>query len=285
VVVTTEILGALVAELVGESAEVIVLMPAGANPHTWEPSARDVELALGAAVLVSNGLDLEEGLVSVLESAAAEGATWFEAADHVTQLGLDGRAGEDEADPEDHDDHEGEDEHDHGSVDPHIWTDPLAMADVVAALAPVLADAGIDVGERTEAMLSDLQALDATLTEILAVVPADARKLITGHRSLGYFAERYGFEQVGSVIASLSTDAEPTARELAELIEQMRVQDVPVLFVEAGTPQAVAEAVAGDGGAELIELDTAELPAAGTYAAFMVELATTVAEALGSEGR
>jgi zinc/manganese transport system substrate-binding protein len=284
VVVTTDILGSLVSELVGEAADVRVLMPSGSNPHTWEPSAREVELLLGADLIVSNGLDLEEGLTPVLESAAAEGVTWFEATDHVTLLQLD--------QPHEHD-HEGESEEaasdtegdDGVATDPHIWTDPTAMADVVDALAPVLVEAGIDVAAGAEVLVEELAALDARVAEILAAVPPEDRLLVTGHRSLGYFAERYGFEQVGSVVASLSTDAEPTPRELAELIEEIRTHDVAAVFAEAGTPASVAQAVAADGGAALVELSTAGLPEDGSYADFMTELATTIAGALGGEGR
>ena len=84
VVVTTEVLGSVVSQLVGDGGEVSVIMPSGANPHSYEPSARDAERMLGADVLVSNGLDLEEALLPVLEAADAEGVTWFQAAEHIT---------------------------------------------------------------------------------------------------------------------------------------------------------------------------------------------------------
>ena len=79
---------------------------------------------------------------------------------------------------------------------------------------------------------------------ILADVPEPARKLVTGHRSLGYFADRYGFELIGTVIPSLSTSGEPTAREMAQLIEDIKANDVTAVFTEVGTPQSVAQAVA-----------------------------------------
>jgi zinc/manganese transport system substrate-binding protein len=302
VVATTEVLGSIVSQLVGDAAEVTVIMPSGANPHSFEPSARDVERILGADVVVSNGLELEEALLTVLESAASDGATWFQAADHIAVRdpgsegdddhdadGADDHDADHEHDADGADDHEHEDtdqegdhEHDHGAADPHIWTDPLAMRDVVLALGPVLEEAGIAVGDRAGELADELVALDAAVSQILAAVDEQDRKLVTGHRSLGYFADRYGFALIGTVIPSLSTSGEPTARELAQLIEDIRANDVSAVFTEVGTPQAVAEAVASDSGVELVALSTSQLPDGGTYQDLIVDIATTVAGALSA---
>ena len=112
-------------------------------------------------------------------------------------------------------------------------------------------------------------------------MPEDERKLVTGHRSMGYFAARYGFEQIGTVIPSLSTSGEPTAREMAELIEDISANDVKAVFTEVGTPQSVAQAVAADSGAELVELNTSQLPDGGTYQDLILSIATTIVAALG----
>jgi zinc/manganese transport system substrate-binding protein len=273
VVVTTEVLGSIVGQLVGEAGDVSVIMPAGANPHSYEPSARDAERMLNADVLVSNGLDLEEALLSVLEAAVGEGVSWFQATDHIATRDL-AVTGPQDADPGDADRHE------HDAADPHIWTDPLLMRDVVAALEPVLADAGMDVASNADALKADLEALDAEVREILSVVPDEARKLVTGHRSLGYFADRYGFELIGTVIPSLSTSGEPSAREMAQLIDDIKANAVVAVFTEVGTPQSVAQAVASDSGAELVSLSTSQLPEEGTYQDLIRDIANTVAGAL-----
>lgn len=279
VVVTTEVLGSIVSQLVGDAGDVSVIMPSGANPHSYEPSARDAERMLDADVLVSNGLDLEEALLSVLEAAAAEGVDWFQAADHIATRDLAATDHQD-ADTGDEGDHDEADEHVHDAEDPHIWTDPLVMRDVVASLEPVLVAAGMDVASSADALEADLEALDAEVSEILSVVPAEARKLVTGHRSLGYFADRYRFELIGTVIPSLSTSGEPSAREMAQLIDDIRANAVGAVFTEVGTPQSVAQAVASDSGAELISLSTSQLPADGTYQDLIRDIASTVAEAL-----
>lgn len=291
VVVTTEVLGSLVDQLVGSAAEVTVIMPSGANPHSYEPSARDAEAMLGADVLVSNGLDLEESLVTVLAAAEAEGVTWFQAADHVSLLGLeDGGGHADEHDDEHNEEEEhaepaSADDHEHSLEDPHIWTDPLAMVGVVEALEDVLADAGIDVTASADDLITELEDLDAEVVGILAAVPSEDRKLVTGHRSLGYFAERYGFAQVGTVIPSLSTSGEPSAREMAQLIEDIRANGVTAVFSEEGTPQSVAQAVASDGGATLVPLSTSQLPPGGSYQDLIRDIATAIATALAPEAR
>ncbi len=276
VTVTTEVLGSVVGQLVGDAGEVIVIMPGGANPHSYEPSARDAESVLNADVVVSNGLDLEESLLGVLAAAESEGVTWFEAADHITPRDLEAQAGAGDHAEEAHDD----DGAAHGAEDPHFWTDPTAMRDVVLALAPVLAEAGFEVADNAAVLTSELEALDVEVAEILSAVPVAERKLVTGHRSMGYFAERYDFEQIGTVIPGLSTSGEPTARELAQLIADIKEHDVAAVFAEVGTPRSVVEAVAGDSGAELVELSTSQLPEGGDYQDLIREMATTIAGAL-----
>ncbi len=159
------------------------------------------------------------------------------------------------------------------------------MRDVVFALEPVLADAGMDVSARAATLAAELEALDAEVATILSVVPAEDRKLVTGHRSLGYFAERYDFELIGTVIPSLSTSGEPTAREMAQLIDDIKASGVAAVFTEVGTPQSVAQAVASDSGAALVSLSTSQLPEGGTYQDLIRDLATSVADALAPQVR
>jgi zinc/manganese transport system substrate-binding protein len=275
VVVTTEVLGAIVGDIVGTAADVRTLMSPGADPHSWQPSARDSEVVFGADLVVANGLDLEEGLSRVLEQAEADGVLVFHAADHV-ELRASADADDDHAD----DDHA--DGHGHGSGDPHFWLDPLAMRDVVAALGPVLVDAGIDVDGRADAQIADLEALDQELRALLAVIPDDQRRLVTGHGALGYFADAYEFEIVGTVVPGLSSTDEPSARDIAELVQTIRDLGAGVIFSDVGTPQSVAEAVAAETGADLVELDVARLPVGGTYADLMRGVAESVASALTS---
>ncbi len=292
VVATTEVLGSVVGQLAGDVADVTTLMRDGVDPHSWQPSARDSEAIFEADVVVANGLDLEEGLASVLEQAEADGVTVFHAADHVrlrSTAGAEPDHGEeaDHAEEPDHTeeaDHSAEPDHDHAAGDPHFWLDPLAMRDVVLALDPVLTEAGVQLGDRTAALAADLEALDAELAEVLAVVPPESRQLVTGHGAMGYFADRYGFEIIGTVVPGLSSSDEPSAREIAQLIDDVKAAGSAALFTDVGTPASVARAVADETGVQLVELQVAQLPDDGTYQDLLRELARQVADALGASG-
>lgn len=275
VVVSTSILGALVSEIVGDAAEVTVLMPNGVDPHGWEASPKEIEALSSADVVVINGLHLEESLDEAIDAARDSGVRVFEAADHVDVI--------EHTEDETEDSHaEDEADHEHADGDPHIWTDAAAMADVVMALGDELAEAGIDVGDRASVVYERLLALDNELVESVEVVDASDRKLVTGHESLAYLARRYGFELVGAVIPGLSSESEVSAGELAELKDVIAGEDVRVIFTEAGTPDQVVEAIAEETGVDVVVLDTHLLPADGTYDTFMTELVSAIVSALSS---
>ncbi len=154
------------------------------------------------------------------------------------------------------------------------------MAQVATALGDDLSAIGLDVTTQISAEVAALEALDGEVEAILAAVPAADRQLVTGHESLGYFARRYEFTLVGAVVPSISSQAESSAGELAELKEQIEASGVPAIFTELGTPADVVEAIAGETGASVVELGTHALPDDGAYSTFMIEIATKIAEAL-----
>lgn len=267
VVVTYEVLGAVVRDLVGDRAAVTVLMGNGVDPHDWSPSARDVEAVMDADLVVANGLDLEEGLLRSLDEAAKAGVRVFKATDHIVvrQLGAGGTTPADDG---------------HGSGDPHFWVDPISMQAVVRALAAELAVAGIDVAGRAADLERRLTDLDAEVRATLAVVPEVRRRLVTGHESMGYFADRYGFELVGAVIPGLTSQGEVSAGDLADLKARVETAGVPAIFTEIGTPAAVAEAIGRETGARVVPLPSHTLPEDGSYATFIRRIAMAIADAL-----
>jgi zinc/manganese transport system substrate-binding protein len=272
VVVTTTILGSIVSDLVGGAADVHVLMPNGADPHEFQPSAKDAQRLADADLVVENGLKLEEGLEDALARARDDGTRIFTATDHVALLAF----GADEA----------EEIAEHGPNDPHVWTDPLAMREMVRALVPVLRDdLGIDVAGRGRSLESRLEALSAGIATEVGRLPADRRKLVTGHESMGYFAHRYGFRLVGAVLPSLSSQAQVSSGDLAALGDQVRAEGVPVIFNEIGTPPGVAAAVADETGARVVELSTHTLPDDGSYLTFMTGLADGIVGGLRGDGQ
>jgi zinc/manganese transport system substrate-binding protein len=289
VVVTTAVLGSVVEDLVGESASVTVLMGSGVDPHDWSPSARDIELVANADLVVANGLLLEESLESALDEAETAGVPVFHATDHIEIREMseghhhegEGHDEEETLAPDASPAAEGDEhEHEHEDGDPHFWTDPISMQAVVTALVPALAEVGVDVGDRGADLERRLGDLDDELRETLAVVPEARRKLVTGHESMGYFADRYSFELVGTVIPGLSSQGEVSAGELAELAHLIEDEDVPAIFTEIGTPAAVVEAIGRDTGVEVVELPSHTMPADGSYFTFMRDLVAPIADAL-----
>ncbi len=271
IVVTYSVLGAVVEDLVGDAATIQVLIPNGADPHEWQPSAKDIETLTRADLLVENGLGLEGGMASAFAQAEAAGVKRFIAADHVTVRHVGAGEGADPSDPDQAP----------GAPDPHLWMDPLTIRDAMDALALQLeSDLGIDVGTRAADLDARLATLNDEVAAILAAVPEADRTLVTGHESLGYFAARYGFRLIGAIVPSLSSAAEPSAADLAALVGAIRAARVPALFTELGTPPQVSRAVGAETGAKVVEVMTAALPPDGSYDSFMKNLATLVADNL-----
>ena len=258
-------LGSLVQDLVGDRARVTVVMPNGADPHGFQPSARDVEAIAHSDLVVENGIDLEEGMHDVLDRARDDGVPVFTASDHVrVRTASESEASDDEG----------------GAGDPHIWMDPIAMRAVALALAPALDGLGVDADGAARRLAGRLDQLDAEVRRTLAVVPPERRKLVTGHESMGYFADRYGFELSGAIIPSLSSQAQASAQALADLRDKVRAAGVPIIFTELGTPDDLAEAIGDETGARVLQISTHTLPDDGSYFTFMRQAARTVADGL-----
>lgn len=272
IVVTYSILGSLVSEVVGSSAQVTVLMPNGVDPHQWQPSAKDIETLNNADLVVTNGLGLEGGLADVIEQALKEKVSVFVATDHVkVRLVGEGEG----ADPSDADQSV-------GAEDPHLWMDPMTLIDVVEALVETLALAHIDVAEQGMKVTEDLATLDNEVGKMVGEIPADKRQLVTGHESLGYFAARYGLSLTGAVIPGLSSESESAAGDLSALKEKIGEQKVNVIFTELGTDRDVVDTLATDAGVTVVELSTHLLPTDGSYRSFLIDLASTIVNALKS---
>lgn len=271
IVVTYSILGSAVKDLVGDAFDVVVSIPDGLDPHEWEPSAKDIETINKATLVVENGLGLEEGMENALSQARKAGVKIFTASDHITVRTV----GEGEGIPS------GDPDQAVGARDPHLWTDPVTMKAVVDALADYIkADFGVDLSKRRDDLDSRLTALDAEIAASVSNIPEGSRKLVTGHESMGYFAQRYGFKLVGAVVPSLSSQAESSAKELVELKKLIAANGVNVIFTELGENPKVAQALASEAKVEAIPLTTHSLPKDGGYAEFIRGLASTITGAL-----
>jgi len=272
IVVTYSVLGAVVQELVGDACRVHVMIPNGLDPHEWEPSAMKVAALMKADMIVQNGLGLEEGLQNSLAQAKDRGIKFFTASDHIKVR----RVGPGEGLPT------GDPDQAEGAEDPHLWMDPVDMKQVVAALAEqIKADLGIDLSTRAAGLEKALDQLNREVSSLCASIPQADRKLVTGHESMGYFAQRYGFKLVGAVIPSLSTEAAVSAADMANLKKQIQENQVKAIFTELGTPRDVVDAISAETGVKVVQLTTHSLPKGGwSYFIFMRDIAKTITGAL-----
>jgi zinc/manganese transport system substrate-binding protein len=262
VVATTTIWADVVSKMTcGELVNVASVIPAGSDPHSFEPSLADRAQMDNAALLVANGLGLEAGLEDTLAASAETGTTLIEIG-HLM-------------DPVD--------------GDPHVWLDPTRVADALSVLSDQIVTATEVERDRVDACAvayrSELLKLDEEIKAMLAPIPATGRKLVTNHDSLGYFAARYGFEIVGSVIPSTSGLGEASPANLDALATLIRAEEVPAIFTEAQASADVAEALAEQlPGVRVIELETGSLrydnSQAGTYVELLRRNAELIAEGL-----
>jgi zinc/manganese transport system substrate-binding protein len=291
IVVTTSILGDVVAEMVGDAARIDVVMPVGADPHDFQASAQQVNEMRSADALVTNGGGFEIGLEASIEAASADVPT-VHAIDSVAVLAYGEEGHAHEHDEEEEGDHEEDDGHDHEGDDPHFFTDPDRVADAAEGIAAFLAEevpalATAEVTERADAYVTELRALAAEVEETLAPIPDERRVIVTNHEVFGYFADRYDFEVVGAVLPGGGTGAEPSAGELDDLAHVIEEEDVPAIFADASSPTRLAETLADEVGRDVavVTLFTESLGDEGsgaeTYVAMVRTNAERILEALG----
>lgn len=244
VVATTSIVADLVENVVGDGANVEVIMGPGVDPHDFQASARQVESITEADLVVAIGLGLEESLLDVLEAGS----------DRVLLLGpeVDPIEFEGPAHDEEGEDHASE-EHE---LDPHVWQDPGRMADAVELIGEHLDGVVEGAMQNAESYASTLRALDAEVAEQTSQIPTERRRLVTTHEAFGYFADAYDFEIVGVIIPGGTTLAEPSASDLAELAAEIEESGVPAIFAEVSNPTSLARAVSDEVGRpiEIVDL-------------------------------
>jgi len=252
-------------QVAGSRLAVRALMPAGVDPHSYEPTPRDVAAVAESRALIVNGAGMESFLQKLLASAGGE-RRLIEAS-----AGLEPRTSGNE-------------------VDPHFFLAPLHVVRYVENIRDGLTaidPAGSSLYTANAAAYSSkLRELDAWIRSQVAGIPAADRLLVTNHESLGYFAEAYGFTVVGTVLPGVSTDASPSARQLAGLIDALRATGTKAVFLESGTDPKLARQVAQEAGIRVItELYTHSLTDAGgpapSYIQMMEYDVKTIVSALG----
>jgi len=286
VVATTSIWADVTANVACDGlADVETIIPLGGDPHSFEPSLRDRETMDNAELVVANGLFLEESLADTIDAVESNGVAVLRVGDGLDPLPV-GEASHDDPDHEDGDD--ADEDHDHGDFDPHVWWDPTRMANAVPLIADALADAGLDrvaLDTCADRYIDELNALDAEVTSIVAPLPAEQRVLVTNHDSLSYFADRYDFEVIGSVIPSSSSLAATSPAELDALAADIDATGVPAIFADTQSSTDDADALANRiGDVEVVSLLTGTLDepgsVAGTYIGWLRQNVQTIVDAL-----
>jgi ABC-type Zn uptake system ZnuABC Zn-binding protein ZnuA len=277
VVVTTNILGDVMANIGAEMIELTRILPVGADPHGYQMTASDLQAIRGADVVFLNGLGLEESMHSSLEQFT----------DQVPMVsvseGIEGLAFGQE------DDHEDEAEHQH-DVDPHVWMDPaqvmIWVQNISKALSRLDPERAQGYQSNADDYLDQLDELDRWIQSQIENLPSERRVLVTDHDNLGYFAERYGMQLVGAIVPAYSAVAEPSARQLAELQDTIQTSGVPAIFVGTTVNPDLALQIADDLGIQVVPIYTGSLSEvdgpASTYLQFMRYDVTVIVEALGS---
>lgn len=292
----------------GSAVEIEALMPAGADPHTFELSLADRALLDQADLVVANGVGLESNLEDPLRAAEADGVTVLHLGERVDvrfYSDVDEGDGEEggeagEVGPEDEGghhhqgggehDHDADSAHDHnGGVDPHLWFDPERVSDLLDDIGVALVDhAGLDavtVEGCIDRYRAKIEAVHQANIGFVERIPPDRRLLVTNHEALGYFADRYGFEVVDTVSPSASGLAEANPAHLEELSSLMEQLGITVVFAEAEASSDDAQALVRlVEGARVVILSTETLGSAGdgsgTYLELLSETAETITDAL-----
>jgi ABC-type Zn uptake system ZnuABC Zn-binding protein ZnuA len=266
VLASTTFLADIARNVAGDRVLVESLLPTGADPHSYEATPSDVTKIARCKLLIINGADYEHFLEPLLNNAGGQREIVEASA------GLQPREGMVE---------------EHG-IDPHLWLDPnnviVYVENIREALTHFDPESAVDYQVNAETFTIELKELDAWILEQVSQLPPERRLLITDHESLRYFADRYGFTVVGTVIESFSSNASPSAGQMASLVDHIKASGAPVIFLDAAESPALAQQIAAETGVRVVtdlhlESLTDGAPAA-TYIDMMKYNVTQIVNAL-----
>lgn len=291
VLATTTLVGDVVSNIAGDVFKLSVLLPLGTDPHFFTPTPQDVAKVSQADVVFANGAGLEEFLQALLESAgAADKVVAVSEGIALVQGQMPAHAGEQDHAHEDEHAQEGEHEHEHEHAggDPHTWFDPnlvmIWVENIVKTLSEKDPQNAAIYQKNAADYTAQLRELDQWIRQQVEAIPPQSRQLVTDHKSFTYFAEQYGFTQVGAVLPGFSTLAEPSAQELAALEDAIRQLGAKAIFVGTTVNPNLSQRVAEDTGVKLVYLYTGSLSEkdgpADTYLNFMRYNVSAIVEAL-----
>jgi ABC-type Zn uptake system ZnuABC Zn-binding protein ZnuA len=237
VITSTTVLADLVEQVGGDRVQVRSLAPAGADPHTYQPTPESMRLLSQARLVFFNGAGLEEWWTKAVRAIATKETPVVELSKGLATLKNPG------------------DDHGHGGgADPHVWLDPTKAGLYVARIRDALSQADAPnaayYAERAKAYQRELDALDRWIQAEAAKVPPVRRKIVTFHNAFQYFAARYGFAVKGFIVAS--PGKEPSAKAMAELVRLIRQEQIPAVFAEADFNPKMLEGLAREAGVQVV---------------------------------
>ncbi len=230
VTASTTQLGDFAREVGGDRAAVTQILAANSDPHEYEPKPSDAESLIDADLILKSGGDLDAWLDQIVASSGSD-APELTLIDDIPTLG-------------------GDDE-----TDPHWWQDPRnaikAVRAIDAELSAIDPEGKATYDENARRYITELHRLDAKIAACMEAVPVDQRKLVTSHDGLGYYADRYDIDVIGAAIPALSTNAQASAGETADLVELIRRAGVTTVYSEAGVSSQLELAIADEAGASV----------------------------------
>lgn len=263
VVATTTVFADMVRNVAGDRAVVDSIIPAGAGPEDYEPKPDDARKLADADLIVSNGVGLDDFLDDLISAAGEEAASRLVLGEGLETITVEGKE------------------------NPHFWLDPSVVADrYIPAIGAVLAEldpAGADSYDaNANAYIDAVRVMDAANMARVETIPPKNRKLVTFHDAFPYFAAHYGFELVGVIVENVGQ--EPTASELAALVETVRAAGVKAVFSEAQFSPDLARTLADEAGVTQVVTtlynDTVGPPPTDTYLNVMEWNVNEIVEAL-----
>lgn len=262
ILTSTTFLADITRNIARDRVRVDSLLPISTDPHSYQPTPRDVARITDSKLLIINGAGYEYFLESLLENAGGER--------EVVEASA-GISVSEEAD-----------------VDPHMWLDPnnviIYVENIREALTHYDPEGAADYQSNADAYVAELKNLDTWIVQQVSQISVEKRLLVTNHEALGYFAERYGFAIAGTVVESFSSSASPSAGQMADLIDQIRSSSAPAIFLDASDNGSLAEQIANETHVRVVtglhlESLTEGAPA-GTYIDMMKHNVTLIVDAL-----
>lgn len=266
VLTSSTILADVARNVAGDRLTVGSLLPAGADPHSYQLTPQDTAKISKSKVLIINGAGYERFLEAALGNT--DGTRPLIEASRSLPIRSESQDGQ--------------------GTDPHLWLDPTNVIVYTVNIREALIQFDPDGAETYEAnasaYIAQLEELDAWINGQITQIPPARRLLVTNHEAFGYFAERYDFTVVGTVIESFSSDASPSAEQMAALVDQIKLYEAPAIFLDASDNPALAQQIAAETGIKVVtdlhlESLTEGAPAA-TYIEMMKDNVTKIAEAL-----